>query len=131
MPILVWLFSTATAWAQSNDGAGQDGLLVGTLKSQRASGGVALLRNSGNGLGFYSVTANTTISANTAYVPQAQTILINISSLDNAAADVEEVTRSSLDVKRIYDLQGRRLQQIQPGLNIIRYADGRTVKVLK
>jgi hypothetical protein len=33
--------------------------------------------------------------------------------------------------EQVYDLHGRRQQQVKRGLNIIRTADGRTIKVMK
>ena len=47
---------------------------------------------------------------------------------------IEEVlatAKTAIGTSTVYDLNGRRLQQLQKGLNIIRTADGRTVKVMK
>ena len=129
--LLFFLSVATTAWAQGDGGTETGGLLAGTLKSQRISGGVALLKNGAYGLGFYSVNANTTIASNTAYAPEAKTILIDMSSLDHVEASIGEVRPSSTNVQRIYDLQGRLLQQVRHGLYIIRHADGRTEKVVK
>ena len=43
-----------------------------------------------------------------------------IESIDNAAAPTE-----------VYDVAGRKLDQTRRGINIVRKADGKTVKVLK
>ena len=34
-------------------------------------------------------------------------------------------------IREIYDLQGRPLQQLQPGINLVKYADGTSARILK
>jgi hypothetical protein len=46
-----------------------------------------------------------------------------------ATAIIEVMTSLPVDA-RIYDLQGRQLAQLQPGVNIVRYSDGSVRKVL-
>ena len=41
------------------------------------------------------------------------------------------ITTEENGVKAIYDLSGRKLNEMQKGINIVRKADGTTVKVLK
>ena len=43
---------------------------------------------------------------------------------------IQEVMTSLPASARIYDIQGRQLMELQPGVNIIRYSDGTTRKVL-
>lgn len=40
-------------------------------------------------------------------------------------------TTTDSSVEAIYDLSGRKLNEMQKGINIVRKADGTTVKVLK
>lgn len=48
------------------------------------------------------------------------------SGIDNVT-----VTPNESGVDEIYDLSGRKLNEMQKGINIVRKADGTTVKVLK
>lgn len=48
------------------------------------------------------------------------------SGIDNVT-----VTPNASGVDEIYDLSGRKLNEMQKGINIVRKADGTTVKVLK
>lgn len=51
-------------------------------------------------------------------------------SSDSAGTVGTTLDSSALEEIEYYDINGRRLKQIQPGLNIIRYSDGSTCKVL-
>lgn len=44
---------------------------------------------------------------------------------------IDNVTTTDNGVEAIYDLSGRKLNEMQKGINIVRKADGTTVKVLK
>lgn len=51
---------------------------------------------------------------------------------DYIAAGIDKVTTTTDNgVESIYDLNGRKLNEMQKGINIVRKADGTTVKVLK
>lgn len=97
------------AWAQSDGITTEGTMLKGTLENQRLSGGVAVLRNGTNGLGFYPITSTTTIKANTAYLPEGRQLLIDLASLDSPLTSMQET--EMLNVKttdgRCYDLNGR------------------------
>ena len=90
---------------------------VGTTLSVRlTSGSGATLRVSSDGLGFYSVSTATTVKANTAYMNEARTLLIDLSSLDNPLVGIKDIgvqTEPTLGNNgrksgKWYDLAGRR-----------------------
>ena len=49
----------------------------------------------------------------------------------STSTGIEHVTTPDNGEEAIYDLSGRRLNEMQKGINIVRKADGTTVKVLK
>ena len=48
-----------------------------------------------------------------------------------SATGINSVSTASAKVSRIYDLSGRELPAMQKGLNIVKMANGKTVKVIK
>ena len=54
--------------------------------------------------------------------------------IDNDVTGIEAVTAESVgnaDITDIYDLNGRRRDALQPGINIVKMSDGTTRKVIK
>ena len=49
----------------------------------------------------------------------------------SSATGINSVSTASAKVSRIYDLSGRELPAMQKGLNIVKMANGKTVKVIK
>ena len=49
----------------------------------------------------------------------------------SSATGINSVSTASAKVSRIYDLSGRELPAMQKGLNIVKMANGKTVKVMK
>lgn len=119
----------------------KDGLLNGTLEDIYVPADNYVLQNHNGVLAFYHVDENNTISlmANRAYLtlpatndPQlANARVINLFG-DDETLDLESVATESDDrIVSIYNTNGVRLSDLGAGINIVKFADGRTVKVIK
>lgn len=59
-------------------------------------------------------------------------VFVTVMFGENYTSGINEVTTTTENgVEAIYDLSGRKLNEMQKGINIVRKADGTTVKVLK
>ena len=57
---------------------------------------------------------------------------VNIEEVDVTAIEaVAAESVSDTDITNIYDLNGRRRDALQPGVNIVKMSDGTTQKVIK
>lgn len=64
----------------------------------------------------------------TAVYAQGESLPSNEAS--TGATAIDEVTATMPAKARIYDIQGRQLNELQPGVNIVRYSDGTARKIL-
>lgn len=120
--IIMSLLLSAASWAQGGQTDETPGLLKGTLHSMRTTGGAAVLRNGGSGLGFYASATSMSVAANTAFVERSGTVLINLESLDQAADGIKEIgRRQTAKTKAVYDVSGR---QVHTGHNSVHVVIG-------
>lgn len=54
----------------------------------------------------------------------------NVVETDYDTAGIPSLSLTGSEIQRYYDLNGRRTEKLQPGVNIVRYNDGKTKKVL-
>ena len=54
----------------------------------------------------------------------------NIQPLDSEALSVESIDNKKLIIDNVYDLNGRKQEKMNRGINIIRFKDGTTKKVM-
>lgn len=64
-------------------------------------------------------------------LPNAAVTVLFGSTITTGINNVTTTTPNASGVDEIYDLSGRKLNELQKGINIVRKADGTTVKVLK
>lgn len=64
-------------------------------------------------------------------LPDAAVTVLFGSTITTGINNVTTTTPNASGVDEIYDLSGRKLNELQKGINIVRKADGTTVKVLK
>lgn len=118
----------ATPLAQSGTLA-----LVGTFSNQKIESGLENIYYI-NGDHFHQAQASLTVPAYRAYInytasgakPRVLSLLVG----DADATAIEAVSSSISAATAIYDASGRKLSAPQKGLNIIKLADGKTVKLL-
>lgn len=121
-----------------------DGLLTGTYASTGfAPEGCYILQTQDGHQAFYRVDASAPIAKAPYRVfltnPTGEAKMLNLTSdWEEQPTGIEEVKNEKLKVETLgegrveaYDLQGRRLPHMQPGLNIVRMSDGSVRKVLK
>ena len=73
-----------------------------------------------NGVGFYRLSEDGTIGAHKAYlVVYGVNSTRGFFSLEGNASGIENVQKSSVNVQRVYDLQGRSVSQPTKGLYIV------------
>ncbi len=96
-----------------------------------------LLTEGADGLGFYPVTSPVVLEANSARLQLPANLFSSGSNVKIAyeedADGIIDVTGNAdftTDIRDVYDLQGRRQNAPQRGINIIRMNDGTTKKVL-
>ncbi len=90
-------------------------VLIGTpLNLRAAANTVAVLKSGTDGLGFYPASTITPIKANSAYVPEARQLLIDLSTLDSPLTSIQEtemekgkLLNGRLGQGESYDLSGR------------------------
>ena len=120
------------------------GLLTGTYASTGfAPEGCYILQTQDGHQAFYRVDASAPIAKAPYRVfltnPTGEAKMLNLTSdWEEQPTGIEEVKNEKLKVETLgegrveaYDLQGRRLPHMQPGLNIVRMSDGSVRKVLK
>ena len=87
---------TAVA-AQDNDTSPTPQLLTGTLVNTKVNGGAAKLKLGDQGLGFYAVSGATQQNANTAYIAEKRTLLIDLATLDTIHITLTPEEQALLD----------------------------------
>ena len=98
---------TAVA-AQDNDTSPTPQLLTGTLVNTKVNGGAAKLKLGDQGLGFYAVSGATQQNANTAYIAEKRTLLIDLATLDSPMTGIQTTDRApESDKGTLHDLSGR------------------------
>ena len=91
--------------------------LVGVLADTEVAAGSFVLLNTNGKVGFYKTKNAFTVGAKTAYLP-ASTSARSFISLDGETTGISNVNVNAND-NRVYDMQGRRVQQPTKGLYII------------
>ena len=107
-----------------------DNLLVGvTTETVKDANTIFVLMNGSKGIGFYKNSNAFTLRANSAYLPAeavetagARTFI----GFDDETTGIAEMNTQKEDVKRMFDLQGRKVTKAAKGLYIV---DGRKVVV--
>ena len=107
-----------------------DNLLVGvTTETVKDANTIFVLMNGSKGIGFYKNANDFTLRANSAYLPAeavetagARTFI----GFDDDTTGIAEMNTQKEDVKRMFDLQGRKVTKAAKGLYIV---DGRKVVV--
>ncbi len=83
---------------------------------------------------FHQATAKITVPAFRAYIEYTspnpiQARRLNIYMNDNTPTQIDSVFDTEDSIEGMYDLQGRKINELQPGMNIMKMTDGRTIKV--
>lgn len=113
--------------------SGSENLLVGTYTSKNITTGLSNLYYL-NGDTFHQALSSLTVPAYRAYLDVsgsggARPLVFDIVNGENDTTSIN--TTEALDgVTAIYDLNGRKLNSLQRGMNIMRRADGSTLKVM-
>ena len=117
----------ATPLAQSGSLA-----LVGTFSQQNIESGLESIYFI-NGDKFHQAKASLTVPAYRAYIKSAsagvKSAVLNI-VVDGEATAIEGVAADLNDTQAIYDVNGRQLSAPQKGINIMKLANGKTVKLI-
>lgn len=107
--------------------------LVGTFSQQTITDGLTSIYYI-NGDKFHQAKASLTVPAYRAYIQNtsagARATMLSI-LVDGEATAIESVTAELNTTQAIYDLNGRKLAAPQKGINIIKLANGKSVKVIK
>lgn len=107
--------------------------LVGTFSQQTITSGLASIYFI-NGDKFHQAKASLTVPAYRAYivnsVPGAKPAMLQI-AVDGEASAIEAVTVADINTATaIYDANGRKLSAPQKGMNIMKLANGKTLKLI-
>ena len=92
------------------------------------------LTNGDNGYGFYPVTTSFTMDANKARLQLPARIMGGESYVKIAYEEDADAVHAAIGTTTddsVYDLSGRKIDKPQKGINIIRYSDGTSRKVLR
>ena len=92
------------------------------------------LTNGDNGYGFYPVTTSFTMNANKARLQLPARIMGGESYVKIAYEEDADAVHAAIGTTTddsVYDLSGRKIDKPQKGINIIRYSDGTSRKVLR
>ena len=109
------IMTAASVGAQADNETATATLLTGTLKNVKVADGSAKLKKGSDGLGFFSVSASTVQNANTAFLAEKRTLLIDLSTLDNPLTAISPIMENDeLQLKNdedgaVYDIVGRRI----------------------
>ena len=108
------------------------GTLIGTYTEQNITSGLESIYFI-NGDKFHQAKASLTVPAYRAYIQNtsagAKAAVLNI-VVDGEATAIEGVAADLNDTQAIYDVNGRQLSAPQKGINIMKLANGKTVKVI-
>ncbi|MBO4822918.1 MAG: CotH kinase family protein [Prevotella sp.] len=109
-----------------------EGSLRGTLAPHYVPEGCYVLQNHNGNVGFYRVAENGKVrmGANKAWLVLDENASNNY-VLDDYTTDIANAAGDSPQVTDIYDMRGVKRSNIGKGINIIRYSNGKTVKVIE
>ena len=82
-----------------------------------------------NGDAFHQANNSLTLPAFRAYIKFSSSAKVLNICIDGEEADGIDTVLQDGDIESVYDLQGRKHNVMQKGMNIIRMSDGRTLKV--
>lgn len=111
----------------------KNGLLQGCYAERYVPQGNYVLQNHNGSTGFYRVSENgmMKIAPNRAYlVGNDDESNVGVFALGHDETGVLNLTTSDNDIVGIYDMRGGLLPSLQKGLNLVRYSDGSTLKVV-
>lgn len=110
----------------------EEGSMRGTLAPHYVPQGCYVLQNHNGQAGFYKVaeSGKVRMGANKAWLVLDE-LAANNYLLDDYATEIATVTEESPQVIDIYDMQGMRQTSIGKGVNVIRYSNGKTIKIIK
>ena len=109
----------------------EEGCLRGTLPGRYVPAGNYVLQSHNGQVGFYRVAEDSQIKigANRAW------LTIDESSANNFPIDDQSTgiyaTECASQMVDVHDMRGVKINGIQKGINIIRYSNGKTVKVIR
>ena len=108
-----------------------EGSLRGTLAPHFVPAGCYVLQNHNGNVGFYRVAENSKVrmGSNKAWLVLDENAA-NSYLFDDHATEIATVAEDSPQVVGIYDMQGVRKSSISKGINIIRYSNGKTGKII-
>ena len=108
-----------------------EGSLRGTLAPHYVPAGCYVLQNHNGNVGFYRVAENSKVrmGSNKAWLVLDENAA-NSYLFDDHATEITTVAEDSPQVVGIYDMQGVRKSSISKGINIIRYSNGKTGKII-
>ena len=93
--------------------------LVGVLKDTKVAGGIFVLMNGAQGVGFYKTTNAFTVGANTAYLPaQVASAREFIGFGDDTTTSINAISNEKMNGE-VYNLNGQRVVAPQKGLYIV------------
>lgn len=125
-------FTTENAKVNTSDLGEQSGNLVGTYSQQNITEGLSDIYFI-NGNKFHQAKASLTVPAYRAYIKNAsagaKAAVLSI-VVDGEATAIEGVAADLNDTQAIYDVNGRQLSAPQKGINIMKLANGKTVKLI-
>lgn len=114
----------------SNAAAREANNLVGTFATQKLTSGLSSFYFL-NGDAFHQATSSLTVPAYRAYIKIASPSNRRVLYIhtDDATLTGVSAAEQTDDVEAVYDLQGRRQSELKAGMNVVKMADGRTIKV--
>lgn len=112
-PVTDILYGTAQEAANLTQG-----LLTGVLSDTQIQDGYVLQKHNGK-VAFYAVEAAKTVPANRAYIKGGDDLSVKALYFADNATAIETLETLTSGKAQIYDLNGRQLQKLQKGINIV------------
>lgn len=109
-----------------------NGLLKGTLVSQYVPKGNYVLQNHNSNIAFYLVDQDGTVKSSPyrAWLVNPQLELSsNVLTFDQNYSTAVDLTETHPLIEGIYGLDGNKRNQLQKGINIVKYSDGKNLKI--
>ncbi len=111
-----------------------NGCMHGTLAGKFVPQGNYVLQNHNGSTAFYRVEKNGTvkIGPNRAYLelPEGENAAESVSFEDEGSMTAVAMSETHAEIEAIYNAYGVRISRIEKGVNIVKYSNGRTVKVV-
>lgn len=96
-----------------------DNAFVGVLEDTKVAGGIFVLMNGGQGVGFYKTTAEFTVGANTAYLPATAAHAREFIGFgDETTTSINAISNEKMNGE-VYNLNGQRVVAPAKGLYIV------------